>query len=209
MKTTKIKTERLMFAVINMHHLPVEKILNEKPKDFRIFDDLFAGKDKYAYLTELYPEFKKPLNELIDWQKNSGVILYSQYELIQQKITELIQKHQLSDEYELPVYRSIFFLLDVLLDLESFPGYPASVVLVECQKDFSGAPQTMLASIIERLYEKYNLLEIAYQIKDKYFSSRPKNKEDFTAWQINFGVEVHEMVSRWQNENSVPSYFKI
>ena len=198
-----------MFAVINMHHLPVEKILNEKPKDFRIFDDLFAGKDKYAYLTELYPEFKKPLNELIDWQKNSGVILYSQYELIQQKITELIQKHQLSDEYELPVYRSIFFLLDVLLDLESFPGYPASVVLVECQKDFSGAPQTMLASIIERLYEKYNLLEIAYQIKDKYFSSRPKNKEDFTAWQINFGVEVHEMVSRWQNENSVPSYFKI
>ena len=67
----------------------------------------------------------------------------------------------------------------------------------------------MLASIIERLYEKYNLLEIAYQIKDKYFSSRPQNKEDFTAWQINFGVEVHEMVSRWQNENSVPSYFKI
>lgn len=209
MKTTKIKTERLMFAVINMHHLPVEKILNEKPKDFRIFDDLFAGKDKYAYLTELYPEFKKPLDELIDWQKNSGVILYSQYELIQQKITELIRKHQLSDEYELPVYRSIFFLLAVLLDLESFPGYPASVVLVECQKDFSGAPQTMLASIIERLYEKYNLLEIAYQIKDKYFSSRPQNKEDFTAWQINFGVEVHEMVSRWQNENSVPSYFKI
>ena len=209
MKTTKIKTERLMFAVINMHHLPVEKILNEKPKDFRIFDDLFAGKDKYAYLTELYPEFKKPLDELIDWQKNSGVILYSQYELIQQKITELIRKHQLSDEYELPVYRSIFFLLAVLLDLESFPGYPASVVLVECQKDFSGAPQTMLASIIERLYEKYNLLEIAYQIKDKYFSSRPQNKEDFTAWQINFGVEVHEMVSRWQNENSVPSYFKM
>lgn len=198
-----------MFAVINMHHLPVEKILNEKPKDFRVFDDLFAGKDKYAYLTELYPEFKNPLDELIDWQKNSGVILYSQYELIQQKITELIRKHQLSDEYELPVYRSIFFLLAVLLDLESFPGYPASVVLVECQKDFSGAPQTMLASIIERLYEKYNLLEIAYQIKDKYFSSRPKNKEDFTAWQINFGVEVHEMVSRWQNENSVPSYFKI
>ena len=209
MKTTKIKTERLMFAVINMHHLPVEKILNEKPKDFRVFDDLFAGKDKYAYLTELYPEFKNPLDELIDWQKNSGVILYSQYELIQQKITELIRKHQLSDEYELPVYRSIFFLLAVLLDLESFPGYPASVVLVECQKDFSGAPQTMLASIIEHLYEKYNLLEIAYQIKDKYFSSRPKNKEDFTAWQINFGVEVHEMVSRWQNENSVPSYFKI
>ena len=209
MKTTKIKTERLMFAVINMHHLPVEKILNEKPKDFRVFDDLFAGKDKYAYLTELFPELKNPLDELIDWQKNSGVILYSQYELIQQKITELIQKHQLSDEYELPVYRSIFFLLAVLLDLESFPGYPASVVLVECQKDFSGAPQTMLASIIERLYEKYNLLEIAYQIKDKYFSSRPQNKEDFTAWQINFGVEVHEMVSRWQNENSVPGYFKM
>lgn len=198
-----------MFAVINMHHLPVEKILNEKPKDFRVFDDLFAGKDKYVYLTELFPELKNPLDELIDWQKSSGVILYSQYELIQQKITELIQKHQLSDEYELPVYRSIFFLLAVLLDLESFPGYPASVVLVECQKDFSGAPQTMLASIIERLYEKYNLLEIAYQIKDKYFSSRPKNKEDFTAWQINFGVEVHEMVSRWQNENSVPGYFKM
>lgn len=209
MKTTKIKTERLMFAVINMHHLPVEKILNEKPKDFRVFDDLFAGKDKYAYLTELFPELKNPLDELLAWQKKNGIILYSQYEQIHMKITELIQKYQLSEEYELPVYRSIFFLLAVLLDLEDFPGYPANIVLVECQKDFSGAPQTMLASIIERLYERYNLLEIAYQIKDKYFSSRPQNKEDFTTWQINFGVEIHEMVSRWQNENSVPSYFKM
>lgn len=209
MKTTKIKTERLMFAAIDMHHLPVEKILNEKPKDFRIFDDLFAGKDKYAYLIELFPELKNPLDELLAWQKNSGVILYSQYEQIQQKITELIQKYQLSEEYELPVYRSIFFLLAVLLDLEGFPGYPANIVLAECQKDFSGAPQTMLASIVERLYKKYNLLEMAYQIKDKYFSSSPQNKEEFTAWQIKFGVEIYEMVSLWQKENSVPSYFKI
>lgn len=207
---TKVKTENLLIAVVEVLPTSPEKLLAGKGITSRIMADLFPmGVSVYDYLAQQIPELKPALDAFICKIGPNGADLLEDYPRIRHKAKKVAEYWRLKPEYELPVRRSIRFYLSLFSEISEFPGYPYEEVLASCKEDYPGVAESMLATVVSRTLSKYPVQRCGFELRDwRKRNNPPKGEDDKLKWWLAFHAQIEAQIKELQ-EKGMPDFFTL
>ena len=210
MKTT-VSTEQLFLFSVQAPLVPPKEIVKNPNVVDRLTMDLFPSNlSAYAYLIGLFPELKPALDKFSGWLEQSNVDRWLEYQQILSKIEELVSQHQLSQGYELPVRRSVYFYLALLSEIPNFPGYPYEKVRAACKNDYPQVPENMLATFIGNKFSSYSLQRLGFCLKNWYHRNLPPEEVlEQIKWKFKFHIFLEPQLKALQEKYGLPDFFEV
>ena len=197
MKRT-VSTELLLLAFSGIPDIsPQEMIEKNHNGVYGLYADLLAEQKVKDVLRE-YPDIAMAYHEFFDWFRSSGELWIEAYDNIRSYLKEFLAKKGIASEVTLPVNHSIYAVLAAITEIDYFPGYDYTETEKTLRKDFGDVPPNLLVTVIKRMYAKYPLSEIEYELRTWYHYNTPATKTNMTMWRTRFNQEVSDLIVKYQ-----------